>query len=70
MKYHKGGSMSVFGPGITDGFNHHADKYDWGYYNRVTKCEEKLPVGKVPILDAEYAHYLHDPDDLEYFTTP
>jgi hypothetical protein len=70
MRYHDGGSMSVFGPGIVDGSNHNSDEYDWWYNNRVTKCEEKLPSGKVPNLDAEYAYITRDPHEPNFFNTP
>lgn len=54
MKYHVGGSMSVHGTGVQDGDNPMANDYDWWYYNRIMRREEKLPDGKVPILDEEF----------------
>ncbi|KAF9033380.1 hypothetical protein BJ165DRAFT_1410441 [Panaeolus papilionaceus] len=50
-----GGGLSVFGTGIEMGEAPDPDQFSWHYFNRVTKREEPLPQGMVPVLLAEYA---------------
>ena len=62
-RYVNGRSVSVFGPGIISGKNHHTWSFEWCFFNSSSNALEKVPDGFIPNIDPEYL-------DLEPLFTP